>query len=59
MTIRQSGKAGPGRRPAPEPIGEACPEGGEPLVKRQGKHDPFIGCSAYPACRYTRSEKNV
>ena len=35
------------KRPA-EPIGEACPDCGKPLVRRSGKHGPFIGCSGYP-----------
>ncbi|MBN1135643.1 MAG: type I DNA topoisomerase [Anaerolineae bacterium] len=45
------------RRPEPELMGEACPQCGEPLVRRKGKHGPFVGCSAYPACRYTRSAR--
>src|SRR5207253_784598 len=38
--------------PAPDPTGEACPECGKPLVKRQGRYGPFVSCSGYPACRY-------
>lgn len=37
-----------------EPIGEACPKCGAPLIKRLGKRGSFIACSAYPQCRYTR-----
>jgi DNA topoisomerase-1 len=39
----------------PEPVetGEACPESGDPLVKRWGRNGPFIGCTKYPECRYT------
>ena len=34
---------------------EPCPQCGAELVIRQGKHGPFLGCSAYPACDYIRS----
>jgi DNA topoisomerase-1 len=43
------------RKPPAEPIGEACPDCGKPLVRRSGKHGPFIGCSGYPQCKYTRA----
>ncbi|MBI4593051.1 MAG: topoisomerase DNA-binding C4 zinc finger domain-containing protein, partial [Candidatus Rokubacteria bacterium] len=39
---------------AGEATGEACPECGEELLKRRGRFGPFIACSAYPECRYTR-----
>jgi len=42
-------------RPAPEPTGEACPRCGKPLVAREGQRGKFIGCSAYPKCRFTRN----
>ena len=38
----------------PEKIGEACPECGSELVIREGRYGKFIGCSNYPACKYTR-----
>jgi DNA topoisomerase I len=38
----------------PEKIGEACPTCGGDLVLKQGRFGRFIGCSNYPACRYTR-----
>lgn len=57
--------------PAPEPAVESalqnnltsfadkqdmiCPRCGSPLVVRHGRHGTFIGCSAFPHCRYTRS----
>jgi DNA topoisomerase-1 len=47
------------KKPAPYPIGESCPECGQPLVRRTGKHGPFIGCSGYPKCRYTRKSDPV
>jgi DNA topoisomerase-1 len=37
----------------PEPTGELCPQCGEPLLFRQGRHGKFIGCSGFPDCRYT------
>lgn len=44
------------RKPEPkaQPLGLECPQCGQPLVKRAGKHGPFAGCSAYPKCRHTR-----
>lgn len=41
--------------PAPELIGEDCPECGEPLVKKHGRFGEFIACTGYPKCRYTRA----
>jgi DNA topoisomerase-1 len=41
--------------PAPEPIGEGCPECGKPLVKKRGRFGEFIACDGYPECRYTRA----
>jgi DNA topoisomerase-1 len=37
----------------PEPIGRECPECGNDLVLRWGRHGKFIGCSNFPNCRYT------
>ena len=50
----QPNSAGSAREPAaaPEPTGQACPECGKPLVKRQGRYGPFVSCSGYPACKY-------
>ncbi len=31
-----------------------CPDCGAPLVKRWSKRGPFLGCSTYPECKYTR-----
>jgi hypothetical protein len=33
---------------------EVCPQCGGDLVVRRGPVGPFIGCSAYPSCRYTK-----
>jgi 5-methylcytosine-specific restriction endonuclease McrA len=32
-----------------------CPQCGNKLVWRKGKYGEFIGCTAYPKCRYTRN----
>lgn len=37
---------------------QTCPDCGAELVIRQGKHGPFLGCSAYPSCSYIRSLVN-
>ena len=31
----------------------ACPQCGQPLRERNGAKGPFVGCSGYPACRFT------
>jgi len=31
-----------------------CPDCGAPLVRRWSKRGPFLGCSTYPDCKYTR-----
>lgn len=35
-----------------------CPECGEQLTIRSGKHGAFFGCLNYPACHYTHPLKN-
>ncbi len=30
-----------------------CPDCGKPLVVRNGRRGPFLGCSGYPKCRHT------
>ncbi len=37
-----------------KPIGELCPECGNPLVIRKGRFGEFIACSNFPKCKYTR-----
>jgi len=32
--------------------GRTCPKCGSPLIIRQGRYGKFIGCSAYPKCKY-------
>jgi len=33
--------------------GLICPSCGKPLLLRKGKHGEFLGCSAYPKCKFT------
>ncbi|MDI6852217.1 MAG: type I DNA topoisomerase [Deltaproteobacteria bacterium] len=35
------------------PSGLVCPECGQPLVVRWGKNGEFLGCSAFPECKFT------
>lgn len=37
----------------PEKIGRECPNCGNDLIIRFGRHGKFIGCSTFPQCRYT------
>ncbi len=37
----------------PELLDRACPTCGKPLMIRHGRFGKFIGCSAFPTCRYT------
>ena len=39
-----------------EPVEDAgpCPKCQQPLVKRFSRNGPFLGCSGYPNCKYTR-----
>jgi DNA topoisomerase-1 len=37
-----------------EALDEKCPQCGEPLSIRLGRHGRFIGCTNYPTCDYTR-----
>src|SRR5574341_59790 len=34
-------------------VGRDCPQCGNPLIIRWGRFGKFIGCSTFPACRYT------
>ena len=44
-------------KPKPKPTGEKCPLCGSDLVERMGRFGkPFVGCSAYPKCRYIKKE---
>lgn len=39
----------------PEAKLAVCPKCDAELVRRNGKHGPFLGCSTYPKCDYTSS----
>ncbi len=41
-------------KPEPQKTGELCPESGHELVIRESRYGPFIACSGFPKCRYTR-----
>ncbi|HKP53870.1 MAG TPA: type I DNA topoisomerase [Chloroflexia bacterium] len=41
-------------RPEAQKTGELCPESGHELVIRESRYGPFIACSGFPKCRYTR-----
>ena len=47
------------RQPPPQTLSkesrEVCPRCGNQLQRRIGRYGPFLGCSCYPRCRYTRS----
>ena len=41
----------------PEKTGDLCPQCGEPLVIRVNRYgQSFVGCSAYPKCKYIKRE---
>ena len=42
-------------RQTAKPTGQQCPRCGKPLVERKAKTGPFVGCSGYPACRFSTS----
>jgi DNA topoisomerase-1 len=37
------------------PLDETCPTCGSPLLMRFGRYGPFIACSTYPECKYSRN----
>ena len=45
--------AAPKKEP-PKELEETCPECGAKLVVRQSRRGPFVGCSAYPRCKYIK-----
>ncbi len=38
-----------------EKAGEKCPECGEELIYKWGRHGRFIACTSFPTCKYTRN----
>ena len=55
-TTRRIGAAGgaKGEKAKAEPTGENCDKCGAPLVHRKGRFGPFIACSNYPKCQFTK-----
>jgi len=51
--VKLAEEAMPEVKTEPESAGRACPECGNDLVIRFGRHGKFIGCSTFPQCRYT------
>jgi DNA topoisomerase-1 len=51
--VSHANEAMPEVKTEPEPVGRECPDCGQPLVIRWGRHGKFIGCSNFPTCRYT------
>jgi DNA topoisomerase-1 len=43
-----------GEKAKAEPTGETCEKCGAPLVHRKGRFGPFIACSNFPKCRFTK-----
>jgi DNA topoisomerase-1 len=37
-----------------EELGEQCPECGRPLVLRSGRFGPFVSCSGFPECKFSK-----
>jgi DNA topoisomerase-1 len=42
------------KRPEPETTEYKCDLCGKPMLKRWSARGPFLGCSGYPACRFTQ-----
>jgi len=55
-TTRRIGAAGKekGEKAEPQLTGETCEKCGAPLVYRKGRFGPFIACSTFPKCRFTK-----
>jgi DNA topoisomerase-1 len=55
LTVDPAGQ-GAAHKPKAAPIGADCPDCGAPLVRRRGRYGPFVGCSNFPRCKYTRRD---
>ncbi len=51
--VRQAAEEMPEVKAEPELLDRSCPECGGGLLIRHGRFGRFIGCSNFPACRYT------
>jgi putative RecB family exonuclease len=45
-----------GRNTREDETGDTCPRCGSELTERDGRRGTFIGCTAFPRCRYTRDD---
>jgi len=54
-TRNEKGEIEPTRPQPDEPTDEVCEKCGSPMTKKAGRYGPFLACSAYPACKNTRS----
>ncbi len=52
--LAEAGKNMPNVKREGVPTSEKCPDCGKPLVMRFGRYGAFLGCTAYPECKYTR-----
>ena len=48
-----------GEKAKAEPTGENCEKCGASMVYRKGRFGPFIACSNYPKCRFTKKLSQV
>lgn len=55
-TPRRPGRRGSRPKREAKPVGEDCPQCGQPLLRRSGKYGPFVGCSGYPSCCYKKRQ---
>ncbi|MEX2030101.1 MAG: type I DNA topoisomerase [Anaerolineales bacterium] len=53
VQMKQALENMPEVRAEPEVLDRACPLCGNPLLVRHGRYGKFIGCSTFPACRFT------
>ena len=51
--VTRAAESMPEVKAEPEVLDRLCPETGHPLLVRHGRYGKFIGCSSFPACRYT------
>ena len=49
----------PAPKAAPELTDEKCEKCGAPMLKRQGRFGPFLGCSGYPKCKNLKKIANA
>ncbi|HKI86986.1 MAG TPA: type I DNA topoisomerase [Thermoanaerobaculia bacterium] len=52
--LAEAGRKMPNVKREGVPTDEVCPDCGKPLVMRFGRYGAFLGCTAYPECKYTR-----